>query len=99
MNKNDLVRIFEYLIENEVGVTSHPAFRQLLDRNRNLFVNQITRESTNNLAYNSFDFDLTALEDDKIWALLDGSKYSEVIEDNAASAFVKMAEKFDLFED
>lgn len=97
--RNDIVKIFEYLLEQGSKITSHHTFRGLLDRNRNLFANQVTRESNGNIAYRSVDFDVTSLADDKeFWARIDNSKYNELIEDNAAGAIVKMAEKLDIIQ-
>ena len=59
--KRDLMEIFEALIECNSTLTSHPAFRGKLDRNRNLFANQITREANGNIAYRSVDFDVDGI--------------------------------------
>lgn len=94
--KKDVVQIFEALIECNSNLTSHPAFRDKLDRNRNLFANQITREANGNIAYRSVDFETEGIEDEEFWARIDQTPYNDLIEDNAAIAILKMAEKFNL---
>lgn len=94
--KEDLIEIFETLIECGSTLTSHPAFRSLLDRNRNLFANQITREANGNIAYRSVDFNVDNLKDEEFWGRIDSTPYQDLIEDNAAAAILKMAEKFNL---
>ena len=94
--REDLIKVVEYFIEHKVPIMSHPKFRERLDRNRNLFANQVTREATGNVAYRSVDFDLNEMTDEEIWSLFDQSEYNELIEDNAAAAMMKMAEKLNL---
>lgn len=96
--KKDLVEIFEALIGCNSMLTSHPAFRDKLDRNRNLFANQVTREANGNIAYRSVDFEVEGVPDEEFWGRIDSSPYNDLVEDNAAIAIVKMAEKFDLIE-
>jgi len=94
--KEELIKIFEVLIENETGLLTRPEFRNHFNRDENLVVNQFTRFATNNVAYRSIDCDLEKLSDDEFWAKLEGSKYIDLLEDNAASAILNMAEKFGL---
>lgn len=94
--RKDLVQVFEALIECNSNLTSHPAFRDRLDRNRNLFANQVTREANGNIAYRSVDFDIDDIPDEVFWDRIDSTPYQDLIEDNAAIAILKMAEKFNL---
>ena len=95
--KEDLIQIFETLIKCKSDLISHPEFRSLLDRNRNLFANQITREANGNIAYDSVDFELDEITaDEEFWNRIDSTPYNDLIEDNAAVAILKMAEKFNL---
>ena len=91
------VEIFERLIESDSPILSSPKFRQFLNRDQNLIANQLTSEGTNNVAYRSVDVDISDMSDDEIWELFDSSKYSELIEENATGAIMKMAEKLNLF--
>lgn len=93
-SKEELIKIFEILIENECPLHTRPEFRQHFDRDGQLVVNQITRKATNNVAYRSVDFDLENITDEEFWAKVEGSKYLDLLEDNAASAILNMAEKF-----
>lgn len=95
-SKEEVVRLFELLIERGCPITSHPKFRELLDRNQNLFANQVTREANGNIAYHSVDFDLEGLDDEAFWNKIDNTPYQDLIEDNAAVAILKMAEKFNI---
>lgn len=97
LTREQWVQIFERLIEQDSTLLSSPKFRGLLNRDENLIANQLTREGTNNVAYRSVDVDITNMSDDEIWELLDNSKYSEIIEENAAGAIMKMAEKLNIF--
>ena len=94
--KKDLVKLFEILIERNPSITSDPAFRELLTRNENLFANQVTREANGNIAYSSVDFDCLEKTDDDFWKEMDKTKHRDIIEDNAAIALLKMAEKLNL---
>ena len=96
--KEEIVRLFELLVEKESPIVTHPVFRKLLDRNENLFCNQIVREANGNIAYRLVDFDLDGLDDEDFWDLIDGTPYNDLIEENAAVALVKMAEKLDIVE-
>lgn len=94
--KEELIKIFEVLIENECPIHTRPEFRKHFDRNGHLVINQLTRGATNNVAYRSVDFDLQDLSDEEIWNKIEDSKYLDLLEDNAASAIMNMAEKFGL---
>lgn len=94
--KEDLIKIFEMLLERGCPITSDPKFRALLDRDENLFANQVTREANGNIAYRSVDFDVDEIEDEEFWTRIDETPYRDLIEDNAARAILKMAEKFNL---
>lgn len=96
--REEVVRVFELLIERGHPIVSHPKFRELLDRNANLFTNQTIREANGNIAYRSVDFEVEGLDDEKFWDRIDNTPYRDLIEDNAAVALFKMAEKLDLIE-
>ncbi|MFH0799481.1 MAG: hypothetical protein V2A66_04785 [Pseudomonadota bacterium] len=94
--REEVVRLFELLIERGAPIVSHPKFREILNRDQNLYANQVTREANGNIAYRSVDFDVNEVEDDEFWNRIDSTPYQDLIEDNAAIAIVKMAEKFNL---
>lgn len=94
--REDVLKLFEILIERGAPIVSHPKFRGLLNRDENLFANQITREANGNIAYRSVDFDVDGIEDEEFWTRIDNTPYQDLIEDNAAVAILKMAEKFNL---
>ncbi len=94
--KNELLKVFELLIESNSTITSHKDFRKHLDRDGNLFANQITRQANGNIAYRSVECDPLTLSDEEFWDHIDETDYSEMIEENAAVAIMKMAEKLDL---
>lgn len=95
--KEEVVRLFELLIEKESDLVSHPEFRKHLDRDGNLFANQVTREANGNIAYRSVDFDVTDdISDQDFWSRIDDTPYNDMIEENAAVAIVKMGEKLKL---
>lgn len=94
--REDLIQVFEVLIEHESGITSRPELRNALSRDENLFVNQITRSATSNVAYRSVDFDTAKMSDEEAWKKIESSKYLDLLEDNAAAAIMSMAEKFGL---
>lgn len=93
-SESELTRLFEILFEWRSEITSHRDFRNLLDRDQNLFANQLTREANNNIAYRSVDFDIIGMPDDEIWRRIDESPYRPLINDNAARAMLQMVEKF-----
>lgn len=94
--KQDFLKLTEMLIENDCPIFLHPRFRRGLDRTQNLFANQIIRESQGNVAYRSVDFDVAQVTDTDFWDRIDNTKYNDVIEENAAAAIMKMAERFNL---
>jgi len=95
--KKDLVALFEILIERNSPIVSHPQFRQHLTRNENLFTNQTIREANGSIAYRSVDFKVDdELSDEAFWERIEKTPYTDLIEDNAAVAIVKMAEKLKL---
>lgn len=96
--KEEVTRLIELLIERGNPIVSHPKFRQLLDRDENLLTNQIIREANGNIAYRSVDIDIDGIEDEAFWNMIDGTPYNELIENNAAVAIVKMAEKLNVLD-
>ncbi len=94
--REEVVRLFELLIERGAPIVSHPKFRGLLSRDENLYANQITREANGNIAYRTMDFDVNGMDDEEFWERVDENPYQDLIEDNAAVAILKMAEKFGL---
>lgn len=94
--KEDVTKIFELLIERGCTLTSSPKFRGLLDRDKNLLANQITREANGNIAYRTVDFDVSKIADEDFWDKIDETPYQDMIEENAAVAILKMAEKLNL---
>lgn len=94
--RDDLVEFLEVLIEHDVPVHNNPYFRQLLSRNQNLFMNQNIREATGKVAYNTVGNDIHDMDDEAFWSMVDNTDYKDLIEDNAAMAMLKMAEKFNL---
>jgi len=94
--KEDFIEFLEVLIEHDVPVHNNPYFRKLLTRDENLFVNQSVRHSTGNVAYRTVDNDVDEMSDDEFWSMVDSTDYNDLIEDNAAIAILKMAEKFNL---
>ncbi len=95
-SKEELIKIFEVLIENECPLHTRPEFRQHYDRDGQLVINQLTRGATNNVAYRSVDFNIENMNDGEFWGKIEGSKYIDLLEDNAAAAILGMAEKFGL---
>lgn len=94
--REDLLKVTEALIEADCPLFTHPHFRKGFSRDQNLFANQVIRAANSNCAYRSVDFDLDGLRDEEIWARLEGTKHSEFIEENAAAAILKMAERLNL---
>ena len=96
--REDVIRLYELLIESNCDLLSHEAFRKHLDRDGNLYANQLIRQANGNIAYRSVDFEVTDdMSDKDFWAMIDQTPYTDLIEENAATAFVKMAEKLKLF--
>jgi hypothetical protein len=96
LTRNQIVQVFETLIEKGRPLFSHRCFREKLDRDQNLAANQIIREANGNIAYKSVDFELNDKSDQEIWDKIEQTPYLDVIEENAAVAIVKMAEKLKL---
>ena len=94
--KEDVIKLVEILLERYVTILSHPKFRAVLDRDQNLFTNQVVREANGNIAYRSVDGDVDGLTDEDFWDMIDNTPYSDLVEDNAAVAILKMAEKLNL---
>lgn len=94
--RDDLLKIIEVLIEKDCPIYCHPEFRKGFDRERNLFANQVIREGNGNVAYRSVDFDIDALSDEEFWGRLTETKHTDLIEENAAVAILKMADRFNL---
>lgn len=97
--KEDVVKLFEILVERGHPIVSHPKFRALLNRDENLLTNQVIREANGNIAYRSVDCDLESMADEDFWSIIDETPYNDLIENNAAIAILKMAEKLDIVED
>lgn len=95
--REDVLQVFEGLIEHDCPIYAHPEFRKGMSRNQNLFANQVIREANGNVAYRSVDFDISNVSDKEFWKQIDGTKHAELIEENAASAIFKMAERFNIF--
>lgn len=93
-SKEELIKIFEVLIESECPLHTRPEFRKHYDRDGQLVINQLTRKATGNVAYRSVDFDVETVSDAEFWNKIEGSKYLDILEDNAAAAILGMAEKF-----
>lgn len=94
--KDEMLKVFEGLIESNRPLFSHRGFRAHLDRDQNLAANQMIREANGNIAYKSVNFELDDLSDQEIWDRIEKNKHLAVIEENAAIAIVKMAEKLKL---
>jgi len=95
--KADLIKLFELMIQYNSPYLKKQGFRQYLDRDQNLFANQVLRESTGNIAYKTVDFKVDEnLSDNEFWNRIDETPYNDLIEDNAAVAIMKMAEKLRL---
>jgi hypothetical protein len=94
--REEVVRLLEMLIERSAPVVTHNEFRKHLTRNQNLYTNQIIREANGNIAYRSVDIDVDSLSDEDFWDVIDSTPYADLVEDNAAIAILKMAEKFNL---
>ena len=94
LSVKELVRLFEILIERNAPIVSHPEFRNHLSRDENLFTNQTIRQANGNIAYRSVDFKVDdKVTDEFFWQRIEKTPYTELIQDNAAVAILKMAEK------
>lgn len=94
--RQDFVKALEVLIQDEAMVFTHPRFRAGLTRDQNLYLNQMVREANGNVAYRSVDFELENLADDSFWTLIDTTDHSDFIEENAAAAILKMADRLNI---
>lgn len=94
--REDAVKLMEILIQRNSTIISNPKFRGELDRNQNLATNQIVREANGNIAYRSVDCDILNMSDEDFWEFVDESNYNDLIEENAAVAILKMAEKLNI---
>jgi len=97
--KKELVRLFELLMERGSPLVSHPGFRKLLDRDENLFTNQIIRDANGNITYRSVDFDIDDMLDEEFWTKIENSFDPELIERNAVVEMLKMADKLGIIEE
>jgi len=93
LTKEQIIRIFEILVEKNAPILTHQKFRALLDRDQSLATNQIVRQANGNIAYRTVDFDVIDINDEEFWARIEDTPYNDLIEENAAAALVKMAEK------
>ncbi len=96
LTKEQIIRIFEILVEKNAPILTHQKFRGILDRDQNLAANQIVRQANGNIAYRTVDFDVLDIDDEEFWARIEDTPYNDLIEENAAAALVKMAEKLDI---
>lgn len=97
--RGEAVRVFEILLENGSTLFSSPGLRSRLSRDESLLANQFTRAANGNIAYRSVDFKIDEeMTDEAFWSRIDKTPYIDLIEDNAAVAIVKMAEKLKLME-
>ncbi len=94
--KEDVIKLFELLIENNIPILSSRHFRDHLDRDHKLLSNQMIRSANGNIAYKRVDFDLDKLNDEEFWEKIEETQYLDLIEDNAAVAILKMAERFNI---
>lgn len=95
--RQEVLGVFETVLERGSDFFSSPQFRSHLSRDENLIANQLTREANGNLAYRSVDFKVDEqLSDDGFWERIEKTPYNDLIEENAAVAMMKMAEKLKL---
>ncbi|MBI4237828.1 MAG: hypothetical protein HY696_05345 [Deltaproteobacteria bacterium] len=94
--REDFINIIETLIDKDCPLYCHPEFRKGMERDQNLFINQVIREANGNVAFRSVDFDLEGMDDETFWERIDDSRFSDFIEESAATAILKMTERIDL---
>lgn len=94
--EKDFLEFIEVLVDHNIPLYNNKLLRKLLTRDQNLFLNQNVREGTNNVAYRTVDFDIEDLDDKAFWDKIDETRFNDVIEDNAAEAILKMAQRFNL---
>lgn len=99
-SRQEVVRVFEIVLESGSDLFSSPRFRKHLSRDENLIANQLIREGNGNIAYRSVDFKVEdGMSDEAFWARIEKTPYNDLIEENAAVAMVKMAEKLKLLDE
>jgi len=91
--REEFVTFLEGLVREDIPAYNNPHFRGLLNRDQNLFMNQVVREATGRVAYSTVDRDVLSMSDEDFWRMIDSTEYSELIEENAAIAIMKMAAK------
>lgn len=95
--REDFLAVIESLIEADTPIYCHGEFRKGMERDQNLYVNQVIREANHNVAFKSVRFEFDPESDDaQFWSRIDASRHSEFIEETAASAILKMAQRFEL---
>lgn len=92
--REETLKFIELLLEKDFEFNGQ--LLKGLSHDERLALNQYIRQGTSNLAYRAVDFDVETVSDEDFWAKIDGVKYNGTIEDNAAAAIIKMAEKFKL---
>ena len=98
--KEEVVRVFEIVLEKGSNLFSSPLFRKYLSRDENLIANQLIREGNGNIAYRTVSFDINGdMSDEEFWTRIQSTPYNEMIEENAAAAMIKMAEKLKLLDE
>ena len=98
--REEVVKVFEILLEKGCPLFATPGVRDHLSRDENLLTNQFTREANGNIAYRSVDFKIKdEMTDEEFWSEISKTPYRELIEENAAVAIMKMAEKLALLDD
>ncbi len=65
LTKEQIIRIFEILVEKNAPILTHQKFRGILDRDQNLAANQIVRQANGNIAYRTVDFDVLDIDDEE----------------------------------
>lgn len=95
----EVVKVFETLIDKGSLLTSSRHFRQWLNRDQSLLANQMVREANGNIAYRTVDFDIgEEMTDEAFWSRIEETPYNDMIEENAAVAMMRMAEKLKLID-
>ena len=94
--RDDVLKVVEVMMEKNESLYCHSRVRRGLDRDHNLFYNQVIREATGNVAYRSVDFDINGISDEEFWNRIDATNHNDLIEENAATTILKMAERFQL---
>ncbi len=98
--RDEIVRVFEVVLEKGSDLFSSPNFRKYLNRDQSLIANQLIREGNGNIAYRSVNFKIDeTVSDEQFWDRIEKTPYQDLIEENAAAAMVKMAEKLKILDD